>query len=52
MILPLGIVTTLRPVRKLPPAKGIAELYLDREAANRLARADAGHCRATGGKCF
>jgi squalene-hopene/tetraprenyl-beta-curcumene cyclase len=37
MILPLGIVTTLRPVRHLPPHLGIRELYLDFEAANRLA---------------
>jgi squalene-hopene/tetraprenyl-beta-curcumene cyclase len=27
MILPLAIVSTLRPVRKLPPEKGIAELF-------------------------
>ena len=37
MILPLGIVTTLRPVRKLPAEMGIAELYINLEAANRLA---------------
>jgi squalene-hopene/tetraprenyl-beta-curcumene cyclase len=37
MILPLGIVTTLRPVRQVPPEKGIAELYIDQRAANRLA---------------
>jgi squalene-hopene/tetraprenyl-beta-curcumene cyclase len=36
MILPLGVVTTLRPVRPLRPDQGIAELYLDRQAANRL----------------
>lgn len=36
MILPLGIVTSLRPVRKLPPERGISELYLDKKAANRL----------------
>jgi squalene-hopene/tetraprenyl-beta-curcumene cyclase len=36
MILPLGIVTTLRPVRLIPQARGISELYIDREAANRL----------------
>jgi squalene-hopene/tetraprenyl-beta-curcumene cyclase len=36
MILPLGIVTTLRPVRMLAPEQGIAELYRDRDAANRL----------------
>lgn len=37
MILPLGIVTTLRPLRKLPAEKGISELYIDLNAANRLA---------------
>ncbi len=37
MILPLALVTTLRPVRKLPANLGISELYLDIEAANRLA---------------
>jgi squalene-hopene/tetraprenyl-beta-curcumene cyclase len=37
MILPLAIVTTLRPVRNLPPHRGIAELYLDAAAANRVA---------------
>jgi squalene-hopene/tetraprenyl-beta-curcumene cyclase len=36
MILPLGLVTTFRPVRHLRPEQGIAELYLDREAANRV----------------
>jgi squalene-hopene/tetraprenyl-beta-curcumene cyclase len=36
MILPLGIVTTLRPVRKLPDRLGIAELFLDRAAADTL----------------
>lgn len=36
MILPLGIVTTLRPVRALRPEQGIGELYLDHAAANRL----------------
>jgi squalene-hopene/tetraprenyl-beta-curcumene cyclase len=42
MILPLGIVTTLRPIRHLRPEQGIAELYLDRQAANRLADSPAG----------
>ncbi|HZL35221.1 MAG TPA: squalene--hopene cyclase [Tepidisphaeraceae bacterium] len=42
MILPLGIVTTLRPVRKLPRKKGIAELYINHEAANRLGEPAAG----------
>lgn len=37
MILPLGIVTTLRPVRTVPAERGIRELYRDWEAANRLA---------------
>lgn len=37
MILPLGIVTTLKPMRALPPHLGIRELYIDFEAANRLA---------------
>ncbi len=37
MILPLGLVTTLRPVRCVPEHLGIAELYLDRAAADRLA---------------
>jgi squalene-hopene/tetraprenyl-beta-curcumene cyclase len=37
MILPLALVTTLRPVRELPAEKGIAEIYLDRQAANRIA---------------
>jgi squalene-hopene/tetraprenyl-beta-curcumene cyclase len=37
MILPLGIVTTLRPARALPPELGIRELYRDFEVANRLA---------------
>src|SRR5207249_1922360 len=37
MILPLGIVNTLRYARKLRPEQGIAELYLDRKAGNRLA---------------
>jgi squalene-hopene/tetraprenyl-beta-curcumene cyclase len=36
MILPLGLVTTLRYTRSLPPERGISELYLDRAAANRL----------------
>ncbi len=36
MILPLALVTTLRPVRHLPDHLGISELYLDQAAANRL----------------
>jgi squalene-hopene/tetraprenyl-beta-curcumene cyclase len=31
MILPLAIVSTLRPVRKLPPERGIAELFTDNQ---------------------
>jgi squalene-hopene/tetraprenyl-beta-curcumene cyclase len=37
MILPLGLVTTLRYTRKLPERLGMSELYLDHAAANRLA---------------
>ena len=37
MILPLALVTTLKPVRSVAPDKGISELYLDHEAANRIA---------------
>ncbi|HWE93096.1 MAG TPA: squalene--hopene cyclase [Tepidisphaeraceae bacterium] len=37
MILPLGIVTCLRGVRRLAPEQGISELYIDRIAADRLA---------------
>jgi squalene-hopene/tetraprenyl-beta-curcumene cyclase len=37
MILPLGIVTSLRPVRHVPAERGIRELYRDWEAANQLA---------------
>jgi squalene-hopene/tetraprenyl-beta-curcumene cyclase len=37
MILPLGIVTTLRPVRQLPEHLGIRELYVDYEIGNTLA---------------
>ncbi len=36
MILPLGIVTTLRPVRQVPEHLGIRELYLDHAMANTL----------------
>ena len=36
MILPLGIVTTMKPVRHLPAHLGISELYVDQEAACRL----------------
>src|SRR3954471_9322458 len=36
MILPLGIVTTPRYPRQLRPDQGIAELYLDPAAANRV----------------
>ena len=37
MILPLGMVTTLRPVRQIPPHLRIDELYLDQAAADRVA---------------
>jgi len=37
MILPLAIVSTLRPVRKLRESQGIGELYLDMQAANSVA---------------
>jgi squalene-hopene/tetraprenyl-beta-curcumene cyclase len=36
MILPLSFVTTLRYVRQLPDSLGMAELYIDPVAANRL----------------
>jgi len=36
MILPLALVTTLRPVRKLRAEQGISELYIDHAAANRV----------------
>lgn len=37
MILPLAFVTTLRYTRTIDPKLGIAELYLDKAAANRVA---------------
>lgn len=37
MILPLSFVTTLRYTRQLPAQMGMAELYIDRAAANRVA---------------
>ncbi|UCD75256.1 MAG: squalene--hopene cyclase [Phycisphaerales bacterium] len=36
MILPLSLVVTLRPMRKLPPELGIDELYVDRKLRHRL----------------
>lgn len=36
MILPLGIVTTLRRVRQIPDHLGIRELYVDHDAGNTL----------------
>ncbi len=36
MILPLGIVTTLKPVRQLPEHLGIRELYIDHAVGNSL----------------
>ncbi len=43
MITPLSIVTTHRPVRKLPPHLGIDELYVDPAARHRLLPKDDGH---------
>jgi squalene-hopene/tetraprenyl-beta-curcumene cyclase len=37
MILPLAFVTTLRYTRRLPASMGMAELYIDNAAANRIA---------------
>jgi len=37
MVLPLGIVTTLKPVRPIPAHLQMDELYLDRAAAGRVA---------------
>jgi squalene-hopene/tetraprenyl-beta-curcumene cyclase len=42
MILPLSFVTTLRYVRRLPEKMGMAELYIDTEAANRVAERPVG----------
>lgn len=42
MILPLAFVTTLRYTRKLPAKMGMAELYIDRAAANRVGEPPAG----------
>jgi squalene-hopene/tetraprenyl-beta-curcumene cyclase len=36
MILPLSLVTTLRPQRHIPPRLGIRELFIDFAAANRV----------------
>jgi squalene-hopene/tetraprenyl-beta-curcumene cyclase len=36
MILPLAFVTTLRYTRPLPPDRGMRELYIDWDAANRI----------------
>ena len=36
MILPLGIVTTYKPIREIPQQLRIDELYLDKEAANHM----------------
>lgn len=38
MILPLAICSALRPVRALPPEKGIDELFIDHSRRNRLNR--------------
>src|SRR5205823_1403569 len=42
MILPLGIVTTLRPIRQVPDHLGIRELYIDYEIGNTLGAPKAG----------
>jgi len=39
MILPLALCSALRPVRALPPERGIGELFNDRTRCNRLAKA-------------
>lgn len=36
MILPLALVTTLRPTRELPPSQSIDELFVDQDARHRL----------------
>jgi len=38
MILPLSLVVTLRPVRQLPPERGISELFVDSPSAAVLGR--------------
>ncbi|MGA2231001.1 MAG: prenyltransferase/squalene oxidase repeat-containing protein [Tepidisphaeraceae bacterium] len=45
MILPLGIVTTLRPVRQIPPERGMRDLYRNPAAADRLAEVPPGFPR-------
>jgi len=42
MILPLGIVTTLRPVREIPEHLGIRELYVNYDAGNTLGTPEPG----------
>ena len=42
MILPLGIVTALKPVRPIPSRRRIDEVYLDRHAANQVGDAAGG----------
>ena len=48
MILPLAIVTTLRPSRHVSAEMGISELYLDHQSANRVGRPAAGPPRSWG----
>ena len=36
MIMPLAIVSALRPTRALPPSRGIGELFVDNRLRNRL----------------
>ncbi|HUB24205.1 MAG TPA: squalene--hopene cyclase [Tepidisphaeraceae bacterium] len=46
MILPLAVVTTFRPVRKVPPERGMGELYLDYAAGNRVGETSPGFPRS------
>jgi squalene-hopene/tetraprenyl-beta-curcumene cyclase len=45
MILPLALVTTLRPVRHVPPELGIRDLYIDWSAANSVGQPQPGFPR-------
>ena len=51
MILPLAIVTTLRPVRQLRPDQGIAELYIDHSRRQSRAEPFERIARRTGARC-
>ena len=48
MILPLGIVTTLQPVRQIPEHLGIDELYIDHDAGQHAWRSRSPGFRAAG----